>query len=146
MKNYHTLKRITENIYICIFIYYILIYSNFLLRFLTNNILSAIYFIITYTIIPLSLFIHIIIKYKNYSLKSILNVFFVSCLIGIPVLHFFLIGFALTEGKNINNIIILNTFIVSSIFSVLVGFTGLVINAIYIICVNIFNKNKVNKA
>ena len=89
----------------------------------------------------MSLLIFIVTRYKTYSLKSILNIFFISYLIGIPIIHLFLIGFAATEGGVVNNIIIFNTFIASAIFSIFIGLAGIVLNSIYIIFVNIKNNN-----
>jgi len=99
-----------------------------------------VYFILIYFVLPPILFGWAISLYKKYTFFNLLNIFFASFLIFIPLVHFLLIGFSSMEGAEVPLNQFLFLFFPAIIFSIFGGLIGLLLNSVYILILRILKK------
>jgi hypothetical protein len=124
------------NNYIWLLAYYLLFYLKYLIKPLGlgpwNLTIVMILFVITHILIPLAILLRIASFYKDYSFKSLVNVFLISFLVFLPLIQLIILGFGAIGHQKETVDVFFSIIPISALLSIFGGLFGLLLNSTYI--------------
>ena len=98
------------------------------------------YLSITHVLIPLLLLVRIVTYYRDYSVKSLINIFVVSFLIFLPLVQLSMLGLGAVGHQKETVDVFISSIPLAALISIFGGLIGLLLNSTYIFVLRLTEK------